>query len=383
MTSDPQTTYQHIGLFTGAPQHENFNRMGQILPSARMEPSSTPRAWEAGAPVEVPETYETQGETRSFEEFFVATDTAALLMLEDGRIRYERYALTGGPDVPWLSMSVAKSFVSTLVGIALEEGHIASIDQPISDYITVNPGSAYDGVTIKDALRMSSGARWNEDYADTASDVFGLTGVMAGLATAQDFVAGMARESEPGTVCRYNSGETLALGLLVIAATGRSLSDYMQEKLVEPLGFSAPSYWLVDSVGTELAFACFNATVHDYARIGELFRNGGVVDGRRVVSAEWVAAATSFDDPLRAPGQPIVGAGRVDLGYGYQWWLPDGPDGEFAAMGVYNQVVYVDPSRRRVVVKLSANRAYGTSPDESTNRDAENIDFIRALARRD
>ena len=381
MTSDPLTTYQAVGLFTGAPQHENFNRMAQILPSTRMDPSSTPRVWEVGAPVETPKTYDTQGQTKSFEEFFVDTDTAALLMLEDGKIRYERYALTGGPDVPWLSMSVAKSFVSTLVGIALEEGHIASIDQPISDYITVNPGSAYDGVTIKDVLRMSSGARWNEDYADTGSDVFGLTGVMAGMGTSQDFVAGMAKESEPGTICRYNSGETLALGLLLVAATGRSLSDYMQEKLVEPLGFSAPSYWLVDSVGMELAFACFNATVYDYARIGELFCNGGAIDGRQIVSAESVAAATSFDDPLRAPGKPIVGAAPVGLGYGYQWWLPDGQDGELAALGVYNQLVYVDPSRRRVVVKLSANRMYGTSPDEATNRDVENIDFVRALAR--
>ncbi|WP_456696210.1 serine hydrolase domain-containing protein [Aeromicrobium sp. P5_D10] len=381
MTTEQLSTLQAMGLFTGAPQHENFNRMAQLLPSTQMPPSSSPRPWRVGSPVSAPETFEGAGTTKSFEDFFAETDTAALLMIEDGEIRYERYALTGGIDVPWISMSVAKSFVSTLVGIALEEGYVTSLDQPISDYITVQPGSAYDGVSIKDVLRMSSGARWNEDYADPDSEVFGLNAAMAGIGALEDLVAAMVRESEPGTVCRYNSGETQALGLLVIKATGRTLSDYMHEKLVEPLGFEAPSYWMIDAAGVEQAFACLNATARDFARLGDLFLNRGAIDGRQIVSEQWVKAATTWDDPMRAPGMPIVGSDRVDLGYGYQWWLPGGDDGEFSAMGVYNQLVYVDPTRRRVVVKLSANRAYGTTSDEATNRNEESVEFVRALAR--
>jgi CubicO group peptidase (beta-lactamase class C family) len=381
MSDDTLSRLIGMGLFTGAPQHEHFHRMAEILPSSRMEPSSTPREWEVGDTVEVPETYEFDGATKSFEQFFVDTDTSALLLVEDGRIRYERYALTGGRDVPWMSMSVAKSFVSALIGIAVDEGHIGSIDDAISDYITVRPDSAYDGVSIKQVLQMSSGARWNEDYADPASDIFGLTAAMGGVGTLEDFVAGMAKESKPGTICRYSSGETQALGLLLVKATGRSISEYMQEKLVEPLGFTDPSYWLLDAPGVECAFACLNATARDFARLGELFRNGGQVDGQQVVPAAWVAASTSFDAPHLAPGRPIVGDHAFDLGYGYQWWLPDGSDGEFSAIGVYNQLIYVDPSRRRVAVKLSANRAYGTTPDEATNRDHENVEFLRALVR--
>lgn len=379
-TTDPLTALQSIGLFTGVPQHENFNRMAQLLPSMRMVPSGSPRPWKTGAQVSAPESFLWNGETKSFEEFFVETDTAALLMIEDGEIRYERYALTGGVDVPWISMSVAKSFVSTLVGIALEEGHIESLEQPISDYIKVRPGSAYDGVSIKDVLRMSSGARWNEDYSNPESDIFGLTAAMAGIGALEDFVANMVRESEPGTVCRYNSGETQALGLLVIKATGRTLSDYMHEKLVEPLGFEAPSYWLIDAVGIEQAYACLNATARDFARLGDLFLNGGKIDGRQIVSEQWVRDATHYDDPMRAPGVPVSAGEQIGLGYGYQWWIPAGDEGEFSAIGVYNQLVYVNPARRRVVVKLSANRAYGTAPDEATNRNEENVCFVRALA---
>jgi CubicO group peptidase (beta-lactamase class C family) len=370
-----------LGLFTGAPQHENFARMAEILPSVLMEPSSTPREWPLGEPVKAPETYTFDGEARSFEEFFTQTDTSALLLLEAGKVRYERYALTGGAQVPWLSASVAKSFVSALVGIAIEEGHIGGVDDMISDYLKVEPGSAYDGVAIKDVLQMSSGARWNEDYSDPDSDIYGLSVAMAGVGSLESFVGAMSRESEPGTVCRYSSGDTQALGLLLIKATGRSVADYMQEKLCEPLGMQSPGYWVVDGEGVEATFAMLNLTARDFARIGELYRNGGQIDGRQIVPSEWVRTSTSVQAPHLEPGKPVVGDHHFGLGYGYQWWLPAGDDGEFSAIGVYNQFVYVDPSREVVIVKLSANHEYGTTPDESTNRDHETVDFLRALAR--
>ncbi|GAA0253033.1 serine hydrolase [Cryptosporangium japonicum] len=370
-----------VGLFTGVPQHENFCRMNDFVPTRDLAPSSAPYAWPQGDPVGLPDTFEYRGRARSTEGFLAETDTAALLVLVDGAVRHESYWLTGGPGVPWLSMSVAKSFVSALVGIALAEGHIAGVDEPISTYVPVAPGSAYDGVAIRDVLRMSSGARWNEDYADPGSDVFRLNAALAGFGTLDEFVATMARQARPGTICRYNSGETQVLGALIAHATGRSLSGYMTEKLVEPLGFESPGYWLADSAGTEVAYGGLNLTARDYARLGELYRLGGRWRGTQLVPADWVHDSTVVGAPHLAPWQPVVGGERVNLGYGYQWWLPEGNRGEFSAIGVYNQFVYVDPPSRATIVKLSANRAYGTSAGEETNREDETVAFLRGVSR--
>ncbi|MDV7356406.1 serine hydrolase [Rhodococcus oxybenzonivorans] len=377
--TDQTSTLAELGLFTGAPQHDNFCRLGSLLPTRELTPSSTPHQWRTGDTIDLPDTYEFAGETKSFEDFFVETDTAALLVLEDGVIRHERYALTGGPEVPWISMSVAKSFVSALVGIAVAEGHIKSIDDPISDYVPVHPGSAYDGVSIRNVLQMSSGARWNEDYSDPTSDVFQLNAAMAGVGTLDDFVAGVIRENEPGTLCRYNSGDTQALASLVVRATNRSLTDYMQEKLYEPLGMTSPGAWLLDAAGMEVAFAGLNMTARDFAKLGELYRNGGEWHGNQVVPEQWVRDSVVPDAPYLQPGQPIVGTHRFEFGYGYQWWIPAGDHGEFSAIGVYNQFVYVDPTANATVVKLSSNRTYGTTDSESTNHDHETGAFIRAV----
>jgi CubicO group peptidase (beta-lactamase class C family) len=369
-----------LGLFTGAAQHENFCRLSSLLPTAKLTPSTQPYDWPVGDPIRLPERYEFAGQARSTEEFFTETDTAALLVLHDGVVRHERYALTGGPDVPWISMSVAKSFISALVRIAVSEGHINSIDDAISDYVPVQPGSAYDRVSIRDVLQMSSGARWNEDYSDVTSDIYRLNAAMAGIGTLDGFVANLARETKPGSVCRYNSTDTQALGALLVRSTGRSITDYMQEKLYEPLGMTSPGYWLLDSTGMEVAFAGLNMTARDFAKLGELYRTGGAWQGKQVVPASWVRASVAPDAVHLQPGQPFVGGHQIELGYGYQWWIPAGGRGEFSAIGVYNQFVYVDPARNVVIVKLSANRAYGTTPDESTNRELETIDFLRSIA---
>lgn len=379
MADHTPSSFVELGLFTGIPQHENFARIPELLPTSKMSPSSTPHDWPAGDPLELPKSYALNGEHKSTEDFLVQTDTAALLVLRDGAIAHEWYGLTGGPNVPWISMSVAKSVISALVGIAVEDGHITAIDRPISDYIRVAPGSAYDGVSIKDVLQMSSGARWNEDYNDAGSDIFRLAAAMGEGGTLEEFVATMVRNIEPGQVCRYNSGDTQALGALLVGATGRSITDYMQEKLVEPLGISSPAYWLVDSTGMEVAFGGLVMTARDYAKIGELYRNGGRWRGQQLVPRSWVEASLTPDAEHLLPGRPIIGSHPLDLGYGYQWWLPAVDSGEFSAIGVYNQFIYVDPRKKTVIVKLSANRKYGTSDDELTNRELETVAFLRAL----
>lgn len=370
-----------IGLFTGTPQHGFFCRVDGLAPVSRMPVSSTPHVWQTGPTIPIPASYVFEGATKSTEDFLVDTDTAALLVLVDGQVRYERYLLTGGPKVNWLSMSVAKSFVSCLVGIAIDEGLITSINEPISNYVPVEPNSAYDGVSIRNVLHMSSGARWNEDYNDPNSDIFQISQALLGKGSGLDgFVARMVRESEPNTVCRYSSGETQILGALVAHATKRSLTEYMTEKLVQPLGFESPSFWVTDMLGTEMCYAGLNMTARDYARLGELYRNGGMWQGKRIISTSWIQASTTIDSPIREAGQPIVGDHNFDLGYGYQWWIPAGHKGDYCAIGVLNQLVYVNPEKKVTIVKLSANRKYGTTTLEDTNRDSENVEFLRAIA---
>ena len=345
MSNLETTPFDQLALFSGAPQHQNFGRFKEMAPTSTMAASKTPFTFPVGKPIDLPKHYSFEGNSKSVEEFFTETDTTALLVLKDGQMVLERYALTGGPDVHWISWSVSKSFVSALVGIALHEGHIRSVEDPISDYIPVPKGSAYHGVSIKNVLQMSSGARWNEDYSDPSCDVFRLAAAMGGAMSLEEFVAGMATESPPGTVCRYNSGETQALGMLLAYATKRTLSDYMQEKLFEPLGMNAAGYWLVDKTGKEMAFAGLNLIARDFIKIGELYRNDGVWNGQQVVPAAWVKASITADASHLVPGKPWLSDHTLPFGYGYQWWLPAGQDGEFTALGIYNQVVYADRSR--------------------------------------
>jgi CubicO group peptidase (beta-lactamase class C family) len=375
--SQPETT---PSFFTGEPQHDTLSRMKDFFPTGEMKASSSPVQIPEGAAIELPQNYEFDGKTRSTEEFIVDTDTSALLVLKDGAVCLERYLLTGGRDVQWMSFSVAKSFISALIGIAVEDGSIASIEDPISDYVPSLRGSAYDGVRIVDVLQMSSGVRWDENYSDPDAEIHGFNEVMAGKGSFENFLAGMQREREPGTVCLYNSADTQALGLLLVKATGRSISDYMQEKLCEPLGMEAPGYWLLDCDGLEMAAGGVNLTARDFARIGELFRNKGQWNGQQIIPQSWASASVTPGAPHVMPGEVVVGDHNFSLGYGYQWWIPAGERGEFSAIGIYNQFVYVDPSRGVVIVKLSANRAYGTSSAEAVNREDETIEFLRAIA---
>jgi CubicO group peptidase (beta-lactamase class C family) len=382
MTEHPRHRLSDLRLFTGAAQHENFCRMHELVATRAMAPSATPRTWATGEPVDLPETFEFFGATLSGEELLSQTDTAALLVVKDGVIRHEQYRLTGGPHVNWLSMSVAKSFISALIGIALDEGLISDIEEPLSKYVPVERGSAYDGIAIRSVLQMSSGARWNEDYNDPKSDVARMGAATSGVGGTSHatVVATMPREYPPDKVCRYNSADTQALAMLLWHVTGGTVAEYMQAKLVEPLGFGDPGYWIVDQAGIEMAYGGLNLTARDFAAFGELYRTGGAWNGVQVVPSDWVRVSTRSTAPHTAPGQPVLADVRLPLGYGYQWWLPAGGQGEFMAVGVYNQYVYVDPANAVTIVKLSANRAYGTAPDMSANKDGEIEEYLAAIA---
>ena len=378
--SETMSPFASVGLFTGAPQHEHFDRLYRMLPSSRLAASSVPHRFPDGNPVDLPPSFDFAGTTVDTEEFLHVTDTAALLVLRDGAVVHEQYRLTGGPDVQWISFSVAKSFVSALVGIAVQHGHIRSVDDPISDYIDTDPGSAYEGVRIKDVLQMSSGARWNEDYSDPASDVVRLGEALAPGGGLDRFVASAAPDVAPGTVCQYNSTDTQALGALLVRATGRSITDFMQEHLYEPLGMESDGYWLLDAAGREMAFGGVNLTARDFAKLGELYRLGGARNGTQVVPAEWVAASIVPDAPHLEWGRPVIAGENLPDGYGYQWWLIPGGLDQYSAIGVYNQWVFVSPRHGVTIVKLSATRTYGTTMGEETSYSGTHEAFLQAVA---
>lgn len=382
MAAQPrEPAVNQLRLFSGAPQYENFAQMQRLLPTTLMRASSAPYRFPVGEPITLPNHYAYAGGTRNLHALLGGTHTAALLVLKDGEIRYEDYALSGGRNVQWMSMSVAKSFISALVGMAMADGFIASLDDPITRYVSTLAGTAYDGVRIKDVLQMSSGARWYEDYSDPSSEIFRLSEAMGGGGSFDAFMKTMVRERSPGTLCLYDSADTQALGMLVAAATDRSISGYMQEKLSEPLGMESSGYWIIDSAGREMAYGGLLLTARDFAKLGELYRCNGKWRNRQLIPAEYVAASTRADAPHLQPGAPQVSGHAFGPGYGYQWWLPQGDQGDYCAIGVYNQYVYVDPARGTVIVKLSANPAYGTTSDEAINKDVENIEALRAISR--
>ncbi len=365
-------------LFSGAEQYENFNRMHELFPHTTLSASPDPQPFDVVEQITLPASFAYRGAQLDTKAFLTETDTAALLVLRDGQIIHEQYRLTGGPNVTWLSMSVAKSFISALIGIAVEEGNIANITQPITDYVPELKGSAYDGVRIKDILQMSSGARWNEDYNDPESDINRFARIFALGGSLNAFAATLQGERAPGTFNQYNSTDTQVLGMLLTRATGRSITDYMQEKLWNPMGTENAAYWLADSQNMEMVFGGLNATARDYAKLGEMFRLDGMLNGKQIVPATWVRASLTMDAPHLQPGDdnPLS---DFPLGYGYQWWIPEGNRGEFSAIGVYNQFIFMAPMDGVVIVKLSANSAYGTTKDGSSDREVETIELFRAI----
>lgn len=277
---------------------------------------------------------------------------AGLIIMVDGQIRTEKYALGFGPEKRWTSFSVAKSFTSTLVGAAIKDGAIRSLDDLVTDYIPELKSSGYEGVTVRQLLTMTSGVRWNEDYADPKSDValFNLQQPVAGEDITVSYMKNLPREAEPGTRWLYNTGETNLIGVLVSNATGKTLSEYLSEKVWKPYGMEQDAIWLLGATGHEISGCCISASLRDYTRFGQFLLGGGVADGVAVVPEGWVAEATT-----KKAGIDIEGRG-----YGYQWWTYD--DGSYAAQGIFGQGIFIDPARK-LVIASNGNWPKATDPE--------------------
>ncbi|HEX3407005.1 MAG TPA: serine hydrolase, partial [Caulobacteraceae bacterium] len=330
-----------------------------------------------GERFELPTAFECQGEVLDTARFLAEMETTGLLIVRDGRVVFEDYWLGNDASCQTIGWSVTKSFVSALVGIAIDEGAIGAVEHPVTRYAPELAGSGYDGVRLKDVLQMSSGVRWNEDYSDPNSDVGAFARVMASGGSLDAFAARCVRGCEPGTFNRYNSTDTHVLGMVLRGATGRALSDYLHDKLWSPLGMEADGFMVVDAMGAEMAMGGLNAVLRDYARLGCCYLNGGAWNGAQVVPARWVAASVTPDAPHLLPGPRPNAA--LPMGYGYQWWVPD-DSGAFCAIGVYNQFVWVGPASRTVIAKSSAFRRYGSSPRGKDYRVGDHFALFAAIA---
>ena len=269
--------------------------------------------------------------------------TAGLVIIQDGKIRLEKYGLDFSGDGRWTSFSVAKSFTSTLVGAAIKDGYIKSIDDKVSDYIPGLKGSVYDDVTIKQLLTMTSGVKWNEDYADPKSDValFNAHKAEPGVDVTVSYMRKLKREVPPGTKWVYKTGETNLIGVLVSSATKKNLSDYLSEKVWRPFGMEQDASWLLGSTGHEISGCCLQAATRDFARFGLFILGGGMAEGKSVLPDGWIAAATTKH----------ADTGQAEFGYGYQWWTMN--DGSYAARGIFGQGIFIDPKRKLIIASNS------------------------------
>ena len=292
-------------------------------------------------------------------------NASALVVVQGGKVRLERYANDFGPDGRWTSFSVAKSLTSTLVGAALHDGAIRSLDDPVSEYVEGLRGSAYDDVSIRQLLTMSSGVRWNEDYTDPASDVARFLDYEppAGEDATVSYLRQLPRDAPPGTRWQYNTGETNLIGVLVREATGEPLADYLSEKVWRNFGMAQDATWLINDSGEEIGGCCIQAATRDMARFGLFVLADGVANGKRVVPEGWFAEAT----------RTHFATNRAHRSYGFQWWPY--ADGSFAAGGIFGQGIFIDPARDLVI---ASNGNWPTATDDA-GKGEERHQFYKAV----
>jgi CubicO group peptidase (beta-lactamase class C family) len=336
---------------------ENFSGMDRLFHSVPIPRGDGPVVpLPAGAPIDLPP---------GVADWVAERQVTALVVLHDGRIVHESYRLGTGASDLRISWSVAKSFLSALLGVLVEEGAIASLDDPVTAYAPDLADSAYADARIRDVLNMASGVAFDEDVTRFRSDLNRMGRVLALGRSMDDFTTGIdATAGPPGKVWRYVSIDTHALGMVIRGATGRTIPELMSEKIVAPLGLETEPYYLTDGDGVAFVLGGLALTTRDYARFGQMFLEGGRVGERQVVPEAWVDASTRRSGPN--PQGP--------LGYGYQWWVPpDAAPGEFMAEGIYGQYVYVNRPAGVVVAVNSADRDF-------KGRTVANVGVLREIA---
>jgi CubicO group peptidase (beta-lactamase class C family) len=361
-----------MGMFDDARRAEAFRTMATTFPAHRV--AAGDEAWPFTVDERaLPEHYVVAGEERSVSAFLEATETTGLLVARDGVIVHEAYHRGYDASARIASFSVAKPIVTALVGIAVERGLIASIDDPLERYVPELERGGYAGVTIRQALTMTSGVAWNEAYDDPRSDVMGLPIQVYGLRrSVPSLLARLDRDRAPGLERAYASSDALALGTVVARVARVPLATFLAEALWVPAGMEAEAAWNTDLHGNALSHAFLSATLRDYARFGRLVLHGGARDGRQVVPAAWIDDALRVADAPRAAPEPQPFGADFDLAY--HWWRPDASEDDAVAIGIYGQYLYVHRGLGVVIVKTSTDAGFA-------GREPETVAVLRTIAR--
>ena len=349
-----------------------FRNIDRLFPTRTIPHGSTPYPLPAATTPLVNVAFISKGTHYSLDDYLRLNRVTGLLVLKHGRVALERYAHGNTARTRWMSMSMAKSITSTLIGAAIKDGAIGSINDPVTKYVPRLAGSAYDGVTIRQVLMMASGVRWNETYTDPKSDRRRLLEVQIAQEPggAVELMRTLDRAAAPGTANNYSTGETQIAGEVVRGAVGKPLAEYLSEKIWRPYGMEADASWWLDSPnGHEIGGSGLSATLRDYGRFGLFFLRGGSVGGVSLLPAGWTNDAST----------PKTLAGGARLNYGYMWWpSAGGPgtvnQGAYAAEGIFGQAIYINPREQVVIVQWSAQ----TRP---TNGEVvNNDDFFGAVS---
>ncbi len=331
-----------------------FSDFDKLFPSRTIATSKSPAPLRRAAS-EPGIRYTHAGQRRTLDDYLDARPVTGFLIAKGDRILVERYQYGRTDKQRLASFSMAKTIVGLLIGIAVNEGAIASINDFAEVYVPGLKGTEYGRTPIKALLQMSSGVSFREDYADATSDVYTLVDLTLGqdpggsLSAVKRF---NTRYAQPGERFSYSSAETAVLGLVLAGATHRTVSDYASEKLWVPLGAEADATWAIDATGQEIAYAYFNATLRDWARLGLMLAHDGMRQGKRIVPREWLLASTSIErgSPFWVPSMK---AGSHSPGYGYQVWLSMAKHRTFELRGLRGQFVIVDPETKLVLVQTA------------------------------
>ena len=364
----PHAALNSILFWTPAQQESGYRTIENIFPTRVIKAAGNayplPRA--SGA---FDVSYDFKGAKWTTDTFMKENRIAGLLVIKDGRIVLERYGLGRTAQDRWTSFSVGKSVTSTLIGAAIEDGYIKSLDAQVTDYLPGLQGSAYEGVTIRNLLTMTSGVKWNEDYQDPKSDVALFALGQPGPDGENPIVAYMAklpREAAPGTKFVYKTGESDLIGVLLARATNMHPADYLSQRIWSKFGMEQDGIWMLDRAGEELGGCCISMTLRDYGRFGLFILNGGVAGGEQVVPTDFLAQATSSQ----------VKSDFGDYGYGFQWWIQ--PEGAYKASGIFGQSIYIDPAEKLIIVTNSA-WAHAYEPELYAFHDAYVDAVVKAL----
>jgi CubicO group peptidase (beta-lactamase class C family) len=323
------------------------------------------------ADAEIALTYRFRDNVHTLDDYLERNPVTGLLIAQGDEILFEHYRYARTDADRFVSQSMAKTVTALLLGIAVEEGAIKSIDQPAADYVPELAGTEYGKTPIRALLHMSSGVKFREVYDGTGDNaalsrmLFGADNPGATAAVAQF----NTREAPPDTRFSYAGVETEVLGLVVARATGQSLADYLRSRIWQPMGAESDANWVTDTRGAEVAYCCFSAVLRDWARLGLMLAHDGAWNGRQIVPRAWLLAGTTVapnDSHLRPATDKRV------FGYGYQVWVFNGPRRQFALLGIHGQSIFVDPEAHLVMVQTAA----WVSP---TGSRAETIALWRAL----